>query len=199
MMRLSLSFGLALAALIASAAGARAETAVGTFTLDGLSFVSFQDVEVFPIPSGSTLRFHFGEPGPDGSIPFTLAPEDVSIAPIPMAGAGGTLHYALAGPTSGWIRPTPTGRRIDFTASVAASVELPEGGGTFTYQVPFTTESAVARNAPGTESVEATGVRMVEGAWYAQLVGATTNRTNAFPKPGAAVYTVLSGRFDRLP
>jgi hypothetical protein len=155
-------------------------------------------VEVLPIPSGSTLRFHFGEPGSDGSIPFTLAPEDVSIAPIPMAGAG-TLRYALAGPASGWIRPTPTGRRIDFTASVAASVELPEGGGTFTYQVPFTTESAEARNAPGTESVEATGMRMVEGAWYAQLVGATTNRTNAFPKPGAAVYTVLSGRFDQLP
>jgi len=42
-------------------------------------------------------------------------------------------------------------------------------------------------------------MRVVEGAWYGQIVGATTNRENAFPEPGAAVYTVLSGIFDRLP
>jgi len=198
MMRRPLSLWLGFGALVAIAAAARAETTVGTFTLDGLSFVSFQDVEVLQLPSGSTLRFHFGQPASDGSIPFTLAPEDVEIAPIPMAGAG-TLRYSLASPASGWIRPTANGRRIDFTASVAASVELPEGGGTFTYAVPFTTESVEARNAIGTASVEATGMRMVDGAWYVQLVGATTNRTNAFPKPGAAVYTVLSGRFDQLP
>jgi hypothetical protein len=30
-------------------------------------------------------------------------------------------------------------------------------------------------------------------------VGATTNQENAFPEPGAAVYTVLSGSFDRVP
>lgn len=198
MMRRFLSLLVGFCVLTVLPAAARGETAVGTFTLDGLSIVSFQDVEVLQIPSGSTLRFHFGKPSSDGSVPFTLAPEDVEIAPIPMAGSG-TLRYSLASPASGWIRPTSTGRRIDFMASVAASVELPEGGGTFTYAVPFTTESVSASNALGTASVGATGMRMVDGVWYVQLVGATTNRKNAFPKPGAAVYTVLSGRFDQLP
>ena len=34
---------------------------------------------------------------------------------------------------------------------------------------------------------------------HEQLVGATVNKQNAFPKPGTAVYTVLSGQFDQLP
>jgi hypothetical protein len=42
-------------------------------------------------------------------------------------------------------------------------------------------------------------MRLVEGARYGQIVGATTNKDNAFPEPGAAVYTVLSGSFDRVP
>jgi len=41
--------------------------------------------------------------------------------------------------------------------------------------------------------------RLAEGAWHGQLVGATVNETHAFPEPGTAVYTVLSGQFDRLP
>jgi hypothetical protein len=32
-----------------------------------------------------------------------------------------------------------------------------------------------------------------------QLVGAATNRDSAYPGPGAAVYTVLSGALDRMP
>jgi hypothetical protein len=178
---------------------ARAETSTGTLTLDGLSFVSFEDEEVLRIPSGSTLRFHFGERASDGSIPFTLGPEDVEIAPIPMPTGGGTLQYRLVSTASGTIRPTESGRRMEFTASIAASLERPEGSGTFTYIVPFTTEAAEAPNSARTDSVETAGMRLVEGARYVQLVGATTNRTNAFPKPGAAVYTVLSGSFDRLP
>jgi hypothetical protein len=42
-------------------------------------------------------------------------------------------------------------------------------------------------------------MRLVDSARYAQIVGATTNEENAFPAPGAAVYTVLSGSFDRVP
>lgn len=51
----------------------------------------------------------------------------------------------------------------------------------------------------GTRSLDVFGMRLVEGVWYGQIVGATTNETNAFPEPGAAVYTVLSGSFDRVP
>ena len=42
-------------------------------------------------------------------------------------------------------------------------------------------------------------MRMVEGAKHVQIVGATANREDAFPKPGVAVYTVLSGQFDQVP
>jgi hypothetical protein len=42
-------------------------------------------------------------------------------------------------------------------------------------------------------------MRLVEGARYVQLVGATTNRADANPGPGAAVTAVLSGTFDAMP
>ena len=55
------------------------------------------------------------------------------------------------------------------------------------------------RPLDGTMTVEITGMRLVDGVWYVQLVGATVNKENAFPKPGTAVYTVLSGQFDQMP
>ena len=72
-------------------------------------------------------------------------------------------------------------------------------GGTMVYAMPFSTESASATNLENTHSVQITGMRMVEGAWYVQLVGATVNKENAYPKPGTAVYTLLSGQFDQIP
>jgi hypothetical protein len=42
-------------------------------------------------------------------------------------------------------------------------------------------------------------VRIADGVWYGQLVGTATNKSDAYPGPGAAVYTVLSGRFDAVP
>lgn len=65
--------------------------------------------------------------------------------------------------------------------------------------MPFTTETTTASNAPGTETLSVDGTRLVDGVWYGQIVGSTTNKKNAFPEPGAAVYTVLSGSFDRVP
>jgi len=66
-----------------------------------------------------------------------------------------------------------------------------------TYSVPFTTETATASS--GGHTLSATGVRIVPGARYVQLVGATVNKPDAVPQPGTAVHTVLSGSFDRLP
>ena len=60
-------------------------------------------------------------------------------------------------------------------------------------------ETASASNAQRTDSVAVTGMRLVDGVCYAQIVGATTNKENAYPEPGAAVYTVLSGTFDQVP
>jgi hypothetical protein len=71
--------------------------------------------------------------------------------------------------------------------------------GSYNYAIPFTTDGASAADRTGSETLQVSGMRVVEGAWYAQIVGATTNKENAFPNPGAAVYTVLSGSFDQVP
>jgi hypothetical protein len=185
--------------VLAASGSARAEERVGTFTLDGLSFVSFGDQQFLFPPTGSTLRFHFLNENEDGSIPFRLEPEDVAIAPIPLPSGEGTLTYHLTAPLMGYMRPTAEGRKIEFTATVAAVLDAPEGSGMYTYAVPFTTETAAASNFQHTDTLSITGMRLVNGVWYAQIVGATTNKENAYPAPGAAVTTVLSGSFDQVP
>lgn len=67
------------------------------------------------------------------------------------------------------------------------------------YTMPLTTETTAASNMAGTETLSVYGLRLVDGAWYGQIVGATTNRADAIPQPGVAVYTVLSGSFDQVP
>jgi hypothetical protein len=186
-------------ALLGAPASSLAEEAIGTFRLDGLSFVSFGDRQFLFPESGSTIRFRFGTPNDDGSVPFRIQPADVSIAPIPLPSGKGTLKYQLVATAFGFVRPTENGRKIEFNAAVAATLDAPEGSGAYTYTVPFTTETRTVSNAARTDSLSVTGMRLVEGVWYAQIVGATTNKENAFPEPGAAVYTVLSGSFDRVP
>jgi hypothetical protein len=188
-------------AVLAWLSGTAAAQSTGTLTLDNLSFISFQDVRTVALPAGSTLEFQFGTPGADGSIPFTIAPSGTSIAPVDIPGSPATLLYALANTAFGTISSeTPEGRIIQFSASVAATLATPDGEtGTHTYAMPFTTETAVATDILGQLTIERTGLRLVEGVWYAQIVAATTNKENAFPEPGAAVYAVLSGQFDQLP
>ena len=116
-----------------------------------------------------------------------------------MGTGGEVLRYTLAAPATGTMRATPDGRRIEFDAVIRASVTRPDGTGSFDYAVPFTTETAQSTSADGSLTLSRSGMRLVEGAWYAQIVGATVNKTNAFPEPGTAVYTVLSGSFDQVP
>lgn len=179
-------------------APARSAETLATFTLDASSYVSFGDEEVLALPAGSTIRFRFGKPDASGAVPFTIRPGDVSIAPVDVP-SGGTLHYSLASTATGTLVPSAEGRKLSFQATVRARLDSPNGRGSFDYAMPFTTESAAASNRAGTETLEVSGMRLVEGAWYGQIVGATTNRENAFPEPGAAVTTVLSGSFDRVP
>jgi hypothetical protein len=187
------------AALLWIASAATAEETVSTFSLDALSFISFGDQQILFPASGSSIKFRFGAPAADGSVPFTIAPADVSIAPIPLPANAGTLHYSIAGPASGSLVPTASGRKLTFTATVRATLSNTPRAGSYEYEIPFSTEGAAASNAEGTDSVSVTGMRLVDGVWYGQVVGATTNETNAFPEPGTAVYTVLSGQFDRIP
>lgn len=182
---------------LATSAPASAET-ISTLSLDGLSFVSFQDEEILSFPSSSTICFHFGEPLADGVIPFAIQPSDVTIPDIPLGG-GRSLRYELGQAASGVMRPTVDGRVIEFTAAVNATLLEDGEAGTFTYTMPFTTETVAATNLAGSLTIEITGLRLEDGTWYAQIVGATVNKVNAFPEPGAAVYTVLSGSFDQLP
>jgi hypothetical protein len=67
------------------------------------------------------------------------------------------------------------------------------------YSMPFTTETVVSRSLDGNAEIAVQGARLVRGARYVQLVGATANKANARPEPGAAVYAVLSGTFDWVP
>ena len=174
-----------------------AEENIGTLTLDSLSYVSFQDEETLSLAAG-TIRFHFGRPLSTGAIPFTIEPEDVSIPAIAVRG-GGTLSYSLASPASGVIKTTESGRQIAFTAAIDATFREEDHEGTLRHSIPFTTESASATSSNGRDRVEATGMRVPDGTSYVRLVGASTNDADAVPKPGTAVYTVLSGTFDRLP
>ena len=86
---------------------------------------------------------------------------------------------------------------IEFSGTIG--VDEVEGGGTNTYPVRFTTEHTKATASDGTASIEVDGMRGVPGARYIQLVAGATNKTNSAIEPGAAVYSVLSGTFDRLP
>jgi len=182
--------------LAAPAAGG--EPVVGTLTLDGLSFLSFENAENLAVPSGSTIRFRFAAPS-SGSASFTIQPGDVSIAPIPLSGNQGKLVYSLTSPASGTIRTSAGGYFVSFTATVQAFLDHPTEGGAKTHTLLFTTERAQARSLVSGATVGVDGMKVVPGPRYVQIVGAVANPTNAYPQPGRAVYTVLSGTFDRLP
>jgi hypothetical protein len=168
--------------------------------LDGLSFVSFGNQELYSIPLGSSVAFEFGEPALDGSVPFTIQPAGVKILPIPMGGEYRELRYSLAAPATGTMRETPEGRRLDFTAELRATLVNDKGeSGAITYSIPFTTEGALARSHAGDVTLAVDGMRVAEGTEYVQIVGATTNKEEAFPAPGTAVYTLLSGNFAGMP
>jgi hypothetical protein len=189
----------ALALLIGAPPDSGADETLATFTLDGFSFVSFEDEDVYPIPTGGALRFRFGAPSADGSVPFTLAPGDVDLPPIPV-GDGRTLTYRLASATGGLVRRSGAGTLVvQFPATVTAELATAEGSGSVPYSLVFTTETTSAPDLDNQTRVTVEGMRLQAGPGAMQLVGAATSRANAFPGPGKAAYTVLSGRFDRLP
>lgn len=171
---------------------------VGTLTLDGLSFLSFENLESLAIPSGSTIRFHFETPS-NGVASFMIEPSGVAIAPIPLADGKGELSYTLASPASGTIRASDGGYVISFSAAVQATVNHPTKPGARTHHLSFTTEHAQATSLNTGQVVAVDGVKAIPGPRYVQIVGAVANPAQSYPRAGAAVYTVLSGTFDWLP
>jgi hypothetical protein len=90
-------------------------------------------------------------------------------------------------------------RELDFTATVRATLTRASGEGSFDYLMPFSTSGESATSIDGSQTLTRIGVHVIDGVWYAQIVGAATNKSEAFPGPGVAVYTVLSGQFDTIP
>jgi hypothetical protein len=171
---------------------------VATLALDGLSFIAFEGFENLSLPGGSAIRFRFDRSNADGSASFTIEPGDVTIPPIAL-GDDMTLEYGLASTASGILRKGETRREIQFQAIVQVRLRSAEGESASSYAVSFTTQEATATNAARTRTVEVEGASLVPGPNYVQLVGAATNRSDAIPGPGAAVYAVLSGSFDWIP
>lgn len=186
-------------AAVLVAGASHAEELVATLTLDGLSLVSFRDKEIYSIPAGSTIRFHFGTPSL-GSVLVAIKPSDVDMGPLTLRDGKGTMRFALAEGATGWARVGATGEiSLELAAEVQVTLLHPEQGGSKKIRVRFTTENAEGWNLGSTENVNVTGMRMNPAARAIQLVGATTNAANDYPEPGAAVYVVLSGAFDQFP
>ncbi len=174
------------------------EELTATLTLDGLSFVSFQDREVYSIPAGSTVRFNFGTPSL-GSVSLAIKPSDVDMGPLTLRDGKGTMRFGLSQGAIGSARLGNDGVIMELVAEVVVTLLHPEQGGSKKIRLLLTTESAEGWNLGGTDKVSLTGMRMSPIARAIQLVGATTNAANDFPEPGAAVKVVLSGAFDKFP
>jgi hypothetical protein len=197
MKRILRAAGAAAMALAMLEVQASAQETTATLRLDGLSYISFGTSENHGLPSGSTIRFRFGTPS-GNSVPVTISPGDVSIAPIEL-GDGATLSYGISGPARGSLRRENGGSILSFSATVVATLEGSDNNGSKTYPVQFTTEAATARNSGGAVTAEMSGMRLIESARSVQLVGAATNHANAYPAPGTGVIALLSGTFDTLP
>jgi hypothetical protein len=176
---------------------AQAQEQIGTLALDATSFISYSESANAAIPAGSTIRFRFGAANGDGSVPITVRPEDVSIAPIAVS-EGISIQYTLGGVASGTLRTVGGAHTIELLATLVATLRESSETAPVAYALRFTTGTAQASNASQTETVTVAGEPAAPSR-HVELVGAATNQPDAFPGPGEAVYAVLSGTFDWLP
>jgi hypothetical protein len=179
------------------AGDATAQEQIATLALDDEAYISYSETQNVKLPPGSTIRFRFGLANADGSLPVTVLPEDLAIAAIPVA-EGATIQYALRETATGTLRNVGGVRQIELAATLVASLRENPETPPVAYQLVFTTGRAQAVNTGGTEAVTLDGAAP-SAANRVSLVGAATNRPDAFPAPGEAVYAVLSGAFDWLP
>ena len=73
---------------------------------------------------------------------------------------------------------------MEFNAAMAAKLDAPETSESYTYTVPFGIATAAASNVQRTDSIAVSGMRLIDGVWYAHIVGATMNKENPFPEQG---------------
>jgi hypothetical protein len=117
---------------------------------------------------------------------------------MPLRGSGESMQFSLARTATGVMRRADDGRLVvEIDAYVVVTLEHPEEPGWKRLPIHLTTESAQARSIDGSKVIDVSGGRVAGHG--VQLVGTTTNAEDDYPKPGAAVYVILSGVFDRLP
>lgn len=192
----ALIFGLVFVVL--SSPSTASEPFVATLRLDPFSIVSFGDEEVYQLEEGSEIQFEFAAAEGAGTLGFVIQPRNVLIGQMPLGRQGESLRFTLARPANGMMRAGPDGRLIvEIDAHVIATLGHPEAPGVTRLPIHFTTESAQARSLAGDRVIDVAGGR-VSGRGV-QLVGTATNSEVDYPKPGAPVYVILSGVFDRLP
>lgn len=177
----------------------RASPFIATLQLDGASHISFGGEESFAIPAGE-IRFEFGAAAAEGSLGFVVRPSEALLAPIPLRYEDESLQLTLGRSATGVMRLGPDGRLIvEIDANVVVTLSHPENPGVKKLSIRLTTEGVTAKGFDGTQDIAVSGSRMSLAGRGVQLVGATTNEADDYPRPGAPVYVVLSGAFDRLP
>jgi hypothetical protein len=182
-----------------SAASAAADPTKATLVLDGLSFISFGDEQLYSIPEGSVIVFRFGELyGSTAS--FELHPDDFNWPPLPLRGSDASMRFGLAAPAKGTVSFAPDGTgTLAFEARVRVQIDDRIDSRMKEISIRFTTEAQTAVSLDGAKSIPVAGMRLGRTSRAIQLVGARTNHADDYPEPGAAVYAVLSGTFDVLP
>jgi len=185
--------------LLSSAAPSEAaDLFIATLRLDPFSVVSFGDQEVYAIPGGSEIQFEFSAAEASGAIGFRIEPRFALIEAIPLKHEGEALHFTLGSAATGAMRVGGDGRlQMDIDAYVVVTLDHPESPGVKKLPIHLTTEGALAKSLSGDQVIDIAGGR-ISGRGV-QLVGTATNAEDDYPKPGAAVYVMLSGVFDQLP
>jgi hypothetical protein len=175
------------------------ESTTGTLALDGLSFVSFSDEDVYSIPAGATMRFRFGTPA-GGEVPIVVEPQDLNVGELRLRSGGGLMQLGLVRRAVGRaFRSSDGSLAIELDALVSVIVKHPEYGGARTVRLHLTTEAAQATGTDGLGARSLSGMRLASGSRGIQLVGAVANDADTYPAPGAVVLVVLSGAFDAPP
>lgn len=197
-MRLLGARTIVLVAALLTSPSLASEPFVATLRLDSFSIVSFGDEEIYQLPEGSEIRFEFSAAEGSDALGFVIKPRDALIGHMPLRRKGESLRFTLGRTANGVLRAGPDGRPIvEIDAFVVATLDHPEAPGVTKLPIRFTTESAQARSLAGNRVLEVSGERVSGRA--VQLVGTATNSAVDYPKPGAPVYVILSGVFDRLP
>lgn len=177
---------------------ASADPFVATLRLDPFSIVSFGDQEIYALPEGSLIEFEFSAAEGSKFLGFVIRPRGALIEPMTLRYADEALRFTLGQTATGVMRLAGDGRvTMEIDAYVIVTLDHPEAPGVKKLPIRLTTESAQAKSLEGDRTIDVAGGR-VSGRGV-QLVGATTNAEDDYPRPGAAVYVVLSGAFDQLP